>query len=417
MPSQTDVLVIGGGVIGVCSAYYLAQAGARVTLVDKGDICSGASYGNAGLIVPSHSIPLAKPGVVGQGLVWLLDPESPFYIKPRLDPDLFIWLWRFALASRGAVMRRSIPTLLKMSLASIALYDELARADGIDCDYNRNGLLLVFNTRPGHRDCVEEAHLLQEKGLTLEILDAEAARAIEPSLKPSVLGAIHYQGDAHLNPAHFVRGLARQVEKLGGCLLTGAEVTGIETAGRKITKVSTTSGDFKPEQVALAAGAWSPAVARDLQHLRLPIQAAKGYSVTIDRPERNLERPVLLSEARVAVTPMGSLLRFAGTLELAGLNLTINGRRVDAIVRGVRQYLRGLDDFEPRETWSGLRPVTPDGLPILGRTRAYENLIVAAGHAMIGQSLGPITGKLVAQIACGAQTALDVTPLRAERFG
>jgi D-amino-acid dehydrogenase len=190
---------------------------------------------------------------------------------------------------------------------------------------------------------------------------------------------------------------------------------GFETAGRRIAAVRTTRGDFRPGQVVLAAGAWSPAVARDLS-LKLPIQAAKGYSLTFRRPDSAPSLPLVLSEARVAVTPMGPLLRFAGTLELAGMDLSFNRRRVDAIRQGPHRYLAGLEDLELVERWRGLRPVTPDGLPIVGRAPGCENLIVAAGHAMIGQSLGPITGKLVAQMACGEQPEFDLAPFRVERF-
>jgi D-amino-acid dehydrogenase len=413
---MTDVLIIGGGVIGVCSAYYLAGKGARVTVVEKGEVCSGSSYGSAGLIVPSHSIPLARPGVLGQGLVWLLDPESPFYIKPRLDPDLIAWLLRFSLASRAAPMKQSIPTLLALSQASVALYDELAQTAGIECVYRRNGLLDVFRTPAAQRDAIEDAHLLQANGLPVEVLDAEALYHLEPALQPGLLGAIHFPGDAHLNPADFVRGLARLAEARGARFQTNTEVIGIETEDGRVAAVRTTRGTFKPEQVVLAAGAWSPAVARGLSRLRLPIQAAKGYSISIRRPEVSPNMPLLLAEARVGVTPMGPILRFAGTLEMAGLDLAINERRVGAILRGVREYVPGLETYELVEIWRGLRPVTPDGLPVLGRTQAYQNLIVAAGHAMVGQSLGPITGKLVAQVVCGEKPEVDLAPLRAERF-
>ncbi len=415
MEPQDDILIIGGGVIGVCSAYYLAGRGQRVTLVEQGDIASGSSYGNAGLIVPSHSVPLAAPGVLTQGLRWLLDPESPFYIKPRFDFTLFGWLLRFAAACREGPMRRAIPVLRHLGQASLALFDELAALDGLEFGYERRGSLLIYRTRRGYDGGAEEAHLLNEFDVAAQPLDAMQVRELEPNVLPGVAGGVYFPADTHLRPADFVQRLAARAEKLGACIRTKTEVIGFETSGRKVVRVKTTRGDFVPAQVVLAAGAWSPVVARDLR-LRLPIQAAKGYSITIKRPDKSPTIPLLLGEARVAVTPMGEVLRLAGTLELAGLDLSIHSRRVAAIRCAAKSYLPGLERIEPLEIWRGLRPCTPDGLPIVGRARGFDNLIVAAGHAMVGMTLGPITGKLVAQLVCGEKTDVDVRALRLERF-
>lgn len=415
MSERSEVLVIGGGVIGVCAAHYLAERGRQVTLVEQGDIASGCSYGNAGLVVPSHSLPLAAPGALASGLKWLLDSESPFYIKPRLDPDLVAWLLRFTAAARPGPMRRAIPVLRDLSMASRALFDELAARGGFDFDYQPKGALLVFNSRRGYEGGKEEAHLLQEYGLAAQVLEAAQAHTMEPALHPEVVGAVYFSSDARLNPALFVRGLAGLARKKGACLRTSTEVLGFEIAGRKITTVKTTRGDFQPEQVILAAGSWSPRVARDL-HLNLPIQPAKGYSLTVRRPATCPTYPLLLGEARAAITPMRETLRFGGTLELAGLDFAINERRLNAILRAARRYLVDMGELETVEIWRGLRPCTPDGLPIIGRPPAFDNLIVAAGHAMLGMSLGPITGKLVAQIVCGEPPAVDLRALRPERF-
>jgi D-amino-acid dehydrogenase len=414
--TQTGVLIIGGGVIGVCAAYYLAERGQAVTLVEQGEIAAGSSYGNAGLIVPSHSIPLAAPGVLTKGLAWMLDPESPFYIRPRLDFDLMGWLLRFAWACRPEPMHRAIPVLRELGCASRALYDELAALEGLDFGYERKGLLLVFKTEHGLEEGRREAELLQKAGVQSKLLNAAQVREMEPSLQPSVVGGIYFENDAHLNPAEFVRGLARWVERKGVRLKTATEVLGFETSEGRVIKVKTTRGDFQSEQVVLAAGAWSPRVAHRLR-VRLPIQAAKGYSITVKRPSKTFPTiPLLLGESRVAVTPLGTLLRFAGTLELAGLDFTINQRRVAAIIRAAREYLTGLEEFETVEIWRGLRPCTPDGLPIIGRAPGYENLVVASGHATLGVSLGPITGKLVAELVCNEPPSVDLTLLRVERF-
>ncbi|HKZ87466.1 MAG TPA: FAD-dependent oxidoreductase [Anaerolineae bacterium] len=415
MEPHDDILVIGGGVIGVCSAYYLAEKGQRVTLVEQSGIAAGSSYGNAGLIVPSHSIPLAALGVLTQGLRWLLDPESPFYIKPRFDFALFGWLLRFAGASREGPMRQAIPVLRDLGQASLALFDELAALDGLEFGYERKGSLLIYTTRRGYESGVEEAHLLNEFDVAAQPLDAAQVRQLEPNVLPGITGGVYFPTDTHLRPADFVQRLAAHAEKMGACIRTKTEVLGFETSGRKVVRVKTTRGDFVPAQVVLAAGAWTPAVARDLR-LRVPIQAAKGYSITIRRPDKSPAIPLLLGEARVAVTPMGDVLRLAGTLEFAGLDLSINSRRVAAIQRAAKSYLPGLERIEPLEIWRGLRPCTPDGLPIVGQARGFDNLIVAAGHAMVGMTLGPITGKLVAQLVCGEKTDVNVRALRLERF-
>jgi D-amino-acid dehydrogenase len=414
MPKE-DTLIIGGGVIGVCAAYYLAEQGRPVILLEKGEVCDGSSYGNAGLIVPSHAVPLAAPGVWTQALTWLLDTESPFYVKPRLNLELIRWLWQFRAACNENQVRRVIPVMIALNLTSDELFRELAGLAGLHFDYEHKGGLYLFNSRHGFEKGVEEARLLRAFGLDVQVLDATGVRQMEPNVLPSVVGGVYYSEDAHLVPDRFVKELARLAENRGVCLRTRTEVLGFETSGRRISTVVTTRGTFRPAQVVLAAGAWSPAVARDLG-LRLPIQPAKGYSLTFKRPPTAPRVPLHLTERKVGVTPMGDMLRFGGTLELAGLDLSINQRRVDAIRRAAGEYLAGLEDLELIEIWRGLRPLTPDALPIIGWSEAVENLVVAGGHGMLGVSLGPITGKLVSQIVVGQMPAIDLKPLRPGRF-
>ncbi len=415
MGDGDGVLIIGGGVIGVCSAYYLQRQGARVTLVEKQDICAGSSYGNSGLVVPSHSVPLTAPGVLGQGLRWMLDPVSPLYIKPRLDRELLGWLRKFRVACREAPMRRAIPTLLELQGGSLKLFQELAAHEDLNFGFQQKGWLQIFKSESSWKKGIKESELLGEFGLHPEVLGADEVHALEPNLLPSVVGGINYPEDAQLIPDRFVKQLASIVEGQGARLKTFTEVLGMETSGGRISTVVTTRGDYHPDQVVLAAGAWSPVLVRELG-LRIPIQAAKGYSVTIKSPPTCPGRPLMLFEKKIAAAPMDEMLRFAGTLELAGLDLTINRPRVDAITRSAREYLPGLDNMELIEIWRGLRPATPDGLPIIGRTRKLENLIVASGHGKIGISLGPMTGKLVAQIVTGEQPVVDLAPLMLERF-
>lgn len=415
MKASRSVIVIGGGVIGVCSAYYLARKGWSVTLVEKGDICTGSSYGNAGLIVPSHCIPLAAPGVFRKAVKWMGDPESPFYIRPRLDSDLVAWLWKFRAACTERRVHQGMPIIRDLTYASLALFREFAAIDGFGFGYRQGGLLGVFRTEEGHAEAAQEAQLLSQAGVPARILDAAATREVEPSLLPGIVGGVLFPDDAQLVPDAFVTGLARIVEKMGARILTSTEVLGFQTAGRRIGGVETTRGDLAAEHIVLAAGAWSPLLVRALG-LTLPIQPAKGYSVTYRRRSNGPRIPLMLGEARVVVTPMAETLRFAGTLELAGFDLTINRRRVNAILNSAAKFVGDLDGHSVVEIWRGLRPCTPDGLPIIGRSERFANLILATGHGMLGVSLGPITGKLVAQLASGDEPMVDLALLKPERF-
>ncbi|HLJ14059.1 MAG TPA: FAD-dependent oxidoreductase [Bryobacteraceae bacterium] len=410
-----QVLVIGGGVIGVCSAYYLAQAGCSVVLIEKGDICSGCSYGNAGLLCPSHSVPLAAPGVVLKALQWMADDCSPFYIRPRLDLELFSWLLKFATSSREAQSRRNMPVLRGLMEASLRLYRELAAIPGIDFGLRQEGTLTLFKTQPIFEEGRREAALLLEIGVKSKILTAAETCDMEPTVLPHIAGSIYFPGDSHLIPADFVRCLAREAQALGVSICTSTEVIELEAAGSRISNVKTTRGDFQPDHVVLAGGFSSPLLTRSLQ-IRLPIQAAKGYSVTIKPRNEPPKLPLGFKEARVVATPMGEILRFGGTLELAGADSSINLRRVDAVREAAKDYTSGLRDGELIEIWRGLRPCTPDGLPIVGRHDRFQNLVFATGHAMLGMSMGPATGKLVAQIISGEPPLSDLTPLRLSRF-
>jgi D-amino-acid dehydrogenase len=415
VPTSTDVLIVGGGVIGVCIAYYLAGQGPRVTLVERDGIACGCSYGNAGWVVPSHSIPLATPSAVLSGLKWILSPDSPFYIRPRPSPDLIAWLMRFAASANRTAIHRAIPVLRDLHTASRALYDELARSSAFDFDYRQQGMLQVCKTVPGLAAAHQEAQELREFGLCVEVLDADQIRAREPLLQPDVAGGLYFPDDARLNPVEFVRGLARTAADRSVQIVGSTQVLSFEVSANRITKIRTAAGDVTAGQVVLAAGSWSRQMADDLR-LRLPMQPGKGYSITVKRPAACPRTPLSLAEARVAVTPLQHVLRFAGTMELAGMNPAINRRRVDAIMRAARAYLQDMDALETIEEWAGLRPCMPDGLPVIGRADGIDNLVVATGHAMLGVSLGPITGKLVSQLLLGQQTDIDLTPLSLNRF-
>ncbi len=411
-----DVLVVGGGVVGVCVAYYLARAGRRVRLVERGEVCSGCSHGNAGLLVPSHSVPLAAPGVVAKSLKWMFNPASPFYIKPRLDWELLSWLWRFNRACNRRQVRRAMPLIRDLSMASLRLYDELA-ADGTEFGLEHKGVLMLYKTEAGLREQVADGKAMGEFGIEARELTLSEITELSPNLTVDALGGVYYPQDGHVTPMQLVPEIARRAREMGVEVHTHTEVLAFERSGARISRVVTTRGDFTPEEVVLTAGSWSGVLARELG-LRLPIQGGKGYSITFKRPPEAPSLPIVCGEAKIGVTPMIDALRFAGTLELAGLDLTISRRRVAAVLSGVPLYLPDLkpEEMELVEIWRGLRPCTPDGLPFLGRARHIDNLTVAAGHAMIGVSLGPVTGKLVAEVVSGEKPSIDLDLLKVDRY-
>ena len=417
MVHKAETLIIGGGAIGVCCAFYLNGLGKKVLLVEKNDICSGSSYGNAGLIVPSHSTPLAAPGVIGQSLKWMTKPQSPFYIKPRLDRDLIAWLWKFRGVCNILHVRQSIPVLHALHTASLNLYDELTNVEGMDFALEKKGLLELYNTRQGYDKGIEETRLTKEYGIEDRILPKKELREFIEGIRTAAVGGVYRPHDAHLIPDRFVHQLVRQVERLGVRFLTSCEVLDFDTAGRRVTGVKTTRGDIIAEEVVIAGGAWSAELARNLQ-LNLLMQPAKGYSITFRRPDQCPSLPAALAESKVVLTPMEDTLRVAGTLELAGFDQSINLGRVQAILKAVRAYFPDLDpdSLELLEIWRGLRPCSPDGLPYLGRTPRYDNVILATGHGMLGISLGPITGKLVSQLSVNDNPAINMAALSVERF-
>ncbi len=413
---MTNILIIGGGVIGVSTAYFLAEKGASVTLIEKGDVAAGSSYGNAGLVCPCHSVPLPAPGALTQGVKWLFNPESPFYVKPRLDADLLAWLWRFQSFANRKAYDRAVPLLRDLMRASLDLYQTIIERENLACYFEKSGGLVLYRTAAGLEHGQKETAVLQNHGLQMKLLSGDEVRQMEPLACPEIVGGIHYQEDAHLTPHLFVQGLAQAARARGANLLTQTELLEFTLDGGRITAVTTTRGTFRPEQLILAAGVWSSPLARQLG-LKLPMQPAKGYSVTIKRPSPSPQTHLHLGEAKVIATPMGPYLRFAGTLELAGYDLSINRRRVRAILRAADDYLTGMEEKEIVEIWRGLRPCSPDGLPYIGRSTRVNNLIIAAGHAMLGISMGPITGQLAAELAAGERPSLDLAAFDVERFG
>ena len=418
MAKGGNIVIIGGGAIGLCTAYYLLQHGIKSTVIDKGEMGHGSSLHNAGYISPSHFVPLAAPGIISQGLKWMLDPVSPFYVKPRFNGEFISWAWKFRKSCSHENVERAAPLLRDLSHTSSLLFEEMALVDGMSFEFVKKGLLILFRTERGRAAQLEEAHLAHKYGVGALFLEKSDVQALVPEIEIKASGGLYFPHDRHITPAKFVAHLVRYLEANGVQLMKETEVTSFVSSGRKIESIKTTAGDIPADEVVLAGGAWSSLMARSLG-IALPVQAGKGYSVTIRRPDRKPLIPMIFSEARVAITPMGDTMRFAGTMEIAGLDLSITQRRVDAILNSVPKYIGGFsqEDFKDGEVWAGLRPVSPDGVPFIGRFKRYPNLIAATGHAMIGITLAPVTGSIVADMIHGEPPAFDMKLLDPDRFG
>jgi D-amino-acid dehydrogenase len=415
MSSGNRVIIVGAGVIGLCAAYYAQHRGLSVTVIDRrSEDGDGCSFGNAGMVVPSHFIPLAAPGMVALGLRWMWNPESPFYIQPRFSRDLATWGWRFWRAATRDHVSEAAPLLRDLNFASRDCFAELS---SLDFGLERRGLLMLCRTNHGLDDEAETASMARQLDIPAEVLDASQIAALEPGIEMNVAGGVYYPKDCHLNPRAFMMALQRELERKGATFHWDTEITGWSTDAWKLKAVRTRHDEIAGDEFVLSGGSWSTELARELR-ISLPMQAGKGYSLTMQKPRVVPNTCAILTEARVAVTPINGALRFGGTMELAGMDERINPRRIAGIVRSVSEYYPqfSAQDFTQIPPWRGLRPCSPDGLPYLGRTVYYDNLIIATGHAMMGLSLGPVSGQIVANILTGEPTGFDLRMLSPDRY-
>jgi D-amino-acid dehydrogenase len=411
------ILIIGGGVIGLCTAHYCMQRGHRVTLVERApQQRDGCSYGNAGMVVPSHFIPLAAPGMVRLGLKWMWNPESPFYIKPRVSWDLLSWGWKFWRAANKSHVDRCAPLLRDMQFASRRLFEELA-VQGHEFGLVTKGLVMLCKEPHTLEEESKMAEHAKALGVPAEVLDAKALAALDPGVTMDVAGGVYFPKDCHLNPTRFMQSLDVALVRGGAAFHWETEVTGFVLEGNRIAAVQTSRGEMAADEIVIAGGSWSPLLARELD-LRLPMQAGKGYSLTLPKPRQLPQLCSILAEARVAVTPMDGALRFGGTMEIAGLNENITPRRVQGIINAASRYFPAFraEDFAGIPPWHGLRPCSPDGMPYVGPTARWENVIINSGHAMMGLSMGPVSGLLAAQLLSGEPPAYDLKLMSPDRY-
>jgi D-amino-acid dehydrogenase len=414
---MSKAIIIGGGVIGLFSAYYLHKSGWEVELLDKGDLTDNCSYGNAGYISPSHFVPLASPGMVGQGIRWMFNNKSPFYVKPALNRDLMNWGLKFARNCTQKHVDRSAGGLRDIMVLSHGLYHEFEKESGIDFCLEDKGIFVLFKTQKlgdHERHLVEKATNL---GLDAQYLTADETRALEPGLEMDILGSVLYRCDSHIYPNMLMKGLIKHLENIGVKIRRNQEVTSINQENGRISSVTAAGKEYTGDAFLIAGGSWSPAIAK-LAGIKVPLMPGKGYSFMVHQPVKKMSIPAILGEARVAITPMNGSIRFGGTMEVRKINKEVSMNRVEGIVEAIPKY---YPDFklpmpDPKDVWFGFRPVSPDGLPYIGMSNKYKNLGIATGHAMVGLTMGTATGKLMAEAFNGDKPSMDAGIFAVDRY-
>jgi D-amino-acid dehydrogenase len=414
---MSKAIIIGGGVIGLFSAYYLHKSGWEVDVLEQGDLSDNCSFGNAGMVTPSHFVPLASPGMIEQGIRWMFNSKSPFYVKPSLNPDLISWGLKFVKSATKKHAERSAGGLRDIAMLSRSLYHEFEKESGVDFGLKDNGILMLFKLPKVEE---EELHMVEKAtnlGLDAQYLTPAECRKLQPDIELDILGAVHYHCDSHMYPNMLMKGLVKYLEAAGVHIHRNTEVVNINHDADKITSVNTKDAAFTGDAYLISGGSWSPGIAK-LVGLNVPLMPGKGYSFMVHNPVKPMTIPSILCEARVAVTPMNGSIRFGGTMEIGKINKQININRVKGIVEAVPKYFPEfkLPVPELKDIWFGFRPVSPDGLPYIGMSGKYKNLAIATGHAMIGLALGPATGKLIAEGFNGEKTSMDLNLFSPGRY-
>jgi D-amino-acid dehydrogenase len=415
IPSR-HVVVIGGGVIGTACAHYLSRAGWQVTIVDQGPYGSGASHGNCGLICPSHILPLAEPGMIRKGVASLFQKNSPFAIRFRLDPALWSWLVHFAMRCNNRDMKAAGRGIQPLVESSLELYRGLMSGERLECEWETRGLLFAYRSKQEM-----DAYAATDRLLTEEFhcparrLDGAAVNELEPALKPGLAGGWYYRDDAHLRPDRLLRSWRRVLENAGVSFRENCRFLGFRRQEGKAVVADTEQQGLTADAFVIATGAWTPML-NDQLGCKVPIQPGKGYSLTMPRPSRCPTIPLIFPETRVAATPFQSGYRLGSTMEFAGYDSTINPSRLQLLRDGAAPYLVEPECEPVEEAWYGWRPMTWDSLPIIDHSPALSNVLVVAGHNMLGLSMAPATGKLAAELVSGHSPFIDPSPYRLSRF-
>jgi D-amino-acid dehydrogenase len=416
LKGSESIIIIGGGVIGLCCALYLNREGFKVIVVEKNDISNGCSFGNMGYVSPSHFTPLATPGIVAQGLKWMMNSSSPFYIKPRLNWDLLRWGITFYNNANANRIRKNIPHLNNLLQLSRMLMGELKHE--LSFSLTEKGCWMLYkNQKTGDHEkrLADEANKLELKTI---ICDQSQVQSYEQETKVDVTGGVLYLDDCYVNPAELMKVLYTRLKNEGVEFYLNTDVTGFEYTNERINAVITDKQKIQAGEIIIANGSWLPQLSKKLG-INILLQPGKGYSYIYNNLKNNLQYPSILVDDRVATTPYGDRLRIGGTMELTGHSNDILPKRLIAIYDAFKKYypLMAIQPPDINKAWYGYRPVTPDGLPYIGRHRKFINLTYAGGHAMLGVSAAAGTGKLISDIIANTKTTIDVTAFYPQRFG
>jgi D-amino-acid dehydrogenase len=409
-------VIIGGGVIGTACAHYLTERGWTATIIDRGAFAQGASHANCGYISPSHVLPLAFPGAIGKTWKMIRQKNSPFYIKPRLDLRLASWLWNFARRCNERDMLASARAITAILASSRKLYDELIARESLACEFQAIGCLFAYRDEHNLDHFAAEDELVRKHfQVGAQKLNGDELLAMEPAFKPGVAGAWYYEQDAHLRPDRLMDSWRDVLMRRGVTVRENCAARGFVNRGKQTVAVDTADGEIAGDAFIVAAGALTPLLEKHLT-CQIPIQPGKGYSITMARPAKCPKYPMIFPEVKVAVTPFESGYRLGSTMEFSGYDTTLNRGRLNALREGASQFLVEPYCDPVEEEWFGWRPMTYDSVPMIGRLPAAENMFIAAGHNMLGLSMAPGTGKLVAELVSGERPHIDPTLYRPERF-
>jgi len=412
-----NVTIIGGGIIGLCSAYYLNKENYDVTVIERGDITDGCSFGNMGFISPSHFVPLASPGIISEGIRYMLSSSSPFYVKPRLNRDFLDWGYQFYKNSKALNSKKNALSLHNILQLSRSLIGDLKADLGDTFDLEEKGCLMICKHKAILDHEFEMSEVAEKMGLKTECLNEVQVQQLEPDVEMAVSGAVLFKDDCHFDPGKLMKELKKYLESTGVKFQLGITVSGFKKEKNKITGVITDKGNFPCNNLVVSTGSWLPVISKMLG-VKLLLQPGKGYSYTYEHVQKNVRYPAIMVDGRCAISPWGHKLRIGGTMELSGINGIVLEKRMQGIYNSAKSFYPGLKIESPvkEKIWHGLRPVTPDGLPYIGSVQNLDNVVFAGGHAMLGVSLGTGTGKLVSQLVQKKKTAIDVTPFLPARF-
>ncbi|WP_106790648.1 FAD-binding oxidoreductase [Aquimarina sp. Aq78] len=410
-----EVIIIGGGIIGLCSAYYLHKEGHHVTIIDQSAMDSGASYVNAGYLSPSHIIPLAAPGVMKKGLKWMFNPTSPLFIKPRLNSDFLRWTWAFNKSCSVKNVNQGIAAIKDIAVLGRDLYSEIRSDENFSFQLEKKGLLMICQTEKMLEEEIHVGKMATKEGLPVKELSFDELKQMEPNVQLQAKGAVLYECDWHTTPQTFMDEMKAFLEASGVTIHKNKKVEDISIQNNKITSIHTKNTSYTADEFVLAAGSWSNLLSKKLG-IKLLLEAGKGYRINSER-DLGITMPAILTEAKIAVTPMQGFTRFAGTMEIAGINHKINKVRVETIANATQRYYPDikLSNAEKEAATSGLRPVSPDGLPYIGKSNTCNNLTIATGHAMMGWTMGTSTGKLVSEIISDQKPSLNLEAYHPDR--